>query len=384
MSRSRRAGGHYESRKLWQAVQTHLQRLAWPLLCITALAFAQPASVPKPPPPAKLPLPELAQLGPLRVGYIDNPRFAPLSTSDQVAVLARAKILLKAHFGIEVAFDLQPGSLPIEALFDAVPPAGAALVDRAVFDFKNGTGNVARLVSNTAKQLQADGDNDAAARAFAQPHLRRPPAGESAEAFAKVLVETQLARIAQWHSAAPNAAIDAKPYNEFEYWRFLGALDLPYELLLTNQLIASVEYSSNSVHSALRGGLTNGVTFPSIRSKTGSYSVASSFPFVATDSAVMSLRDGEFASRQEMLEGVAVLVVHELGHQLLHLGHPYGNRACIMTPTELLRFKQWLADLNPSQCALGSSPAMTPGSKINFPDVRGRPVFGQLQPASVN
>ena len=57
-----------------------------------------------------------------------------------------------------------------------------------------------------------------------------------------------------------------------------------------------------------------------------------------------------------------LLAAHELGHQLLHLGHPWGNPACLMYPVPMLAYRATAATLAPARCALGSEPAMTPGA----------------------
>ena len=66
-----------------------------------------------------------------------------------------------------------------------------------------------------------------------------------------------------------------------------------------------------------------------------------------------------------------MLLVHELGHQLLGLGHPFENDACVMNPPQLLRFKEWLKKLNPDKCDVGSSVDMRLG-RLTFRDLRKR------------
>ncbi len=53
---------------------------------------------------------------------------------------------------------------------------------------------------------------------------------------------------------------------------------------------------------------------------------------------------------------------HELGHQLLQLGHSWSNRSCLMRPVELLDFVSWFNEIDAGKCPLGSSPAMEPGA----------------------
>jgi hypothetical protein len=58
----------------------------------------------------------------------------------------------------------------------------------------------------------------------------------------------------------------------------------------------------------------------------------------------------------------AEVLAYELGHLLLHLGHPFGSESCLMSPAPLLRFRTWYDHLDPAQCQPNSSPEMTPGA----------------------
>ena len=92
-----------------------------------------------------------------------------------------------------------------------------------------------------------------------------------------------LERLEQWRQikAADGAPVlDASPYNEWVYWDTLGYGNLPYDLVITNQLIASAEYYGVDIHSAIRGGVTVGTTSYSRTGKYGSYVFMSMFPFL--------------------------------------------------------------------------------------------------------
>ncbi|NJS35838.1 MAG: hypothetical protein HC765_04400 [Brachymonas sp.] len=53
---------------------------------------------------------------------------------------------------------------------------------------------------------------------------------------------------------------------------------------------------------------------------------------------------------------------HELGHQLLHLLHPFGQKHCLMNPVPMFAYRAWAKQLSAKDCALGSSKEMTPGA----------------------
>jgi hypothetical protein len=141
----------------------------------------------------------------------------------------------------------------------------------------------------------------------------------------------------------------------------MAGFPLPYEVIVTNQLIASVEYANNSVHSALRGGITNGFTTPNPQSRYKTTAIVSTYPFIAEDAAIRALRAGESYGRPDALRYAGVLLAHEIGHQLWHLGHPYGRTACVMAPTPLLHFRRWVEGLMPADCPLAQEGPMKPG-----------------------
>jgi hypothetical protein len=131
--------------------------------------------------------------------------------------------------------------------------------------------------------------------------------------------------------------------------------------VLTNQLVASIEYSWQSVHSALRGGITAESTTSGWRTAFGTLFWLSLYPFLSNAPPIRRLRGGAPYTVDEALTLAGAYLAHELGHQLFHLNHPWGNAACVMTPAPLLDFKKWYRTIDPAKCRVGSEPAMTPG-----------------------
>ncbi|ADE11129.1 hypothetical protein [Sideroxydans lithotrophicus] len=174
-----------------------------------------------------------------------------------------------------------------------------------------------------------------------------------------------LERLQQWRAikAADGASVlDASPYNEWVYWDTLGYGKLPYDLVITNQLIASAEYYGVDIHSAIRGGVTVGTTTYNRDSKYGSYVFMSTFPFLDNSGQTMLLRGGEQYSRADAAELAGAYLAHEIGHLLFQFGHPFGQKACVMNPASMLRFKEWFDQLNGADCPIGSRPEMTAGA----------------------
>ena len=91
------------------------------------------------------------------------------------------------------------------------------------------------------------------------------------------------------------------------------------------------------------------------------------YPMLNDNTVLARLRDDEHYSAEQVVEYAAMLLTHELGHLLLHLGHPFGNQHCVMAPTPLLKYRAWIEGIDAGQCPVGSEEQMTPGvAKIEF------------------
>lgn len=312
----------------------------------------------------------------IKLAYVHNEDFPALDDKNLIDIIAEAKKIANNNFKIDIDFVIEKNKIEIEKLFKKIPDESFKIVQARIFDFKSGSGDLNLLINNTKKQIAINGGNFNEIKNFAKPYINFKSDFPDMDEFAESLVEEQLIKIDKWkkEKTGKSFIIDGKPYNEYTYWIMLGGTDLPYELILTNQIIASVEYFGNEVHSAIRGGLSNGFTAPNIKSKTGLMSIVSLFPFMAKDLTTLSLRDGPFVNQKELNIAIAALIIHELGHQIFHFGHPFGNSACIMTPPVLLKFKTWISMLDPEKCPLNSNKMMSLGA-LKFYDVRSQKTY---------
>ncbi len=340
--------------------------LATWMLCVLTSCLALATAVHAQPKPLQqqlpLPLPELGKDLTLRVAYVHNPRFEALPAARLEAVLALAANHLKEHLGLGVAFT-RPAEVPIIKAFAALDPRLARLAETQRLDAAVNDYAVERLARGLLKDLKLEGDL-AAQRRFAEPYLLKPPQDASEAAFARALIDTQLGLLRGWQllkGADGQPLIGKDRFNEYTYWNVLGSTQLPYEVIVTNQVIASAEWEENSVHSAVRGGVSNGITTQSRAGRFQLYSVLSTFPFLDDSPQTVALRGGDRPTPAEADNYMALILAHELGHQLLHLGHPFANPRCLMAPPPVLRFRQWAEGLSATGCRLGSSRENTPG-----------------------
>jgi hypothetical protein len=288
----------------------------------------------------------------LKVAYVVNPGLPGMRPEQIAALLAAARRGVTKNFGVSVEFT-EPEEQSLKILFDRATPGQRRDWGGLSYDFKSGTGDRARLVRGYAAALRSDDSSLDDLIAYAQPHLLAPVPERTYQGLAEAVTATLLARLDQLKSQKlpdGGALIDGTPNNEVLYWVFIGKLSFPYDVVITNQLIASAEYVGSSVHTAIRGGVTNGITTDNPAAPRGVTAIVSTYPLIGEDAVTRSLRGNESYSEADAAKFAGLLLVHEIGHQLLDLGHPYGKTACVMNPPELLRFREWAGRLSPGDC----------------------------------
>lgn len=337
--------------------------LLYAFSCGGLIALAGCTAAPAAPSPRIVPLPVLPA-GPveLRVVHAVNPRLPRMDAAQLEILLAAMSEGVRDHFGIQLRF-APVREVPIDALFRTIPQDRRAKARAESFDFISGRADRAALDRAFAKGFRESGEPLGEMIAFARPHTGPIPADYGV--FGARIAALQLERAGRW--AARRAldggpAIDAQPFNEFPMWLALGYGEVPYEVVLTNQLIAGVEYTFPAVHSAIRGGYSNGITTYSRQSRYGTFSVWSTYGFNTNDAEIVQLRGGESYTPAEAARLAGLSGAHEIGHQLLHVMHPFGQPACLMSPVPMFSYREWASRLSAKDCRVGSSPAMTPGA----------------------
>jgi hypothetical protein len=312
-----------------------------------------------------LPLPVIDPSMPLRVVYAHNPRFERAAPELIAGLLTRTQHLCKLHLGLSLKFG-STQEQGISTLFSGITPSVWSKLKPSTYNPKNGAVYPNLLVKTTQQSLANNLSTVESQIAFAKPHLLSTIVPTDLASLAQALVDTQLARFAAWlaiRGGDGQHLLDGSVYNEYLAWAH-APQTTPWacEVVITNQLLASVEYLNNSVHSALRGGVSNGLTMLSPHSRYGTVSALSLFPFTSQHPLARQLRAETPGKPTNVIEAAAALLTHELGHQLLHLGHPFNSKACVMNPPELLQFDNWTRNLNAAQCPLGNHAENRPGA----------------------
>ncbi len=156
--------------------------------------------------------------------------------------------------------------------------------------------------------------------------------------------------------------IDSANYHQIALWSVLGYGGIPFDIVITNQLVASAETFGFAPHAAMRGGLTNGFTGFSRSGTYGAFAMVSTFPFANDLGDLRDLGPDRVFDPLNTAEFTALILAHEIGHLLLHLGHPWTNASCAMFAVLPGRMGEYKRTVSPEGCPLGSEPAMTPGA----------------------
>ncbi len=313
---------------------------------------------------ASVPLPQIsAQPLELRVAHVVNPRL-PRMSDEQVALMLETMVQATSeHLGIRVRFS-KPVEIPIAQAFSTIPPKFTELAKRDQYNFRSWFAWKSSLAKAFGRGFAKAGEPLEDMALFAQKKGIQLDASNF-EAFGRDAAHLHLDRLNQWlkiKAIDGKSVIDDQAFHEYTLWNMLGYGQMPFELVITNQIIASVEYIQPSIHTAIRGGYTNGITSYNPRTHWGSFSVWSTFAFTSNDTEWLAWREGESYTPDEAAKLAGLAAVHELGHQLLHLLHPFGQKGCIMDPVPMFTYRAWASKLSAKDCPLRSSAAMTPGA----------------------
>ena len=316
---------------------------------------------------ATVALPELSrQPVKLRVASVVNPRFKTLSDEQLSRILTRSQQMVKQYFDIDIIFS-DVDTIPIEDIFKQLSAKVLSARRDEIVDIEHIDEQLREAMQQSVfKTLENYAGNKRNVIEFAQPYLLHPEIKpRDFIEFSYALVDTLISRLEFWRA---QRADDGKPvlendaYHEWVWWDSLGYGELSYDIVITNQLVASAEKYAMDVHSSIRGGVTAGTTTYNKNTVFSSYAYIMVYPMLNDSELLTTLRQDETYSDEQIVNYSAALLTHEIGHLLLHLGHPFGQKYCIMSPTVMLNYRDWYDNLDAERCAVGSNPDMMPGA----------------------
>lgn len=289
----------------------------------------------------------------LRVVYAHNPRFSDLSELQLQAILQNTSVLMKQHFALDVAFEVSK-PVDVAGLFTQLPEQikkqrQSTIVDPGLINQNNLT-RMRNALYAELSEYESDPQN---LMDYARPYLMSDEPVTDIASLARALTDTHVARLRYWYenrAADGKPIIDGSPYNQWVWWDSLGYGALPYDVVITNQLVASIETYDVAMHTSLRGGINGGTMSYSKQGRYGGYVFVSVFALLNDMDMLTSLRDDAHYSDEQIAQYAAATLAHELGHLFFHYGHPYGDSDCLMNPTPLLRYRAWYEGLNAGAC----------------------------------
>jgi hypothetical protein len=300
----------------------------------------------------------------LSVASVVNPRFPELTDMQLQKILDKTAVMVRQHFGLSVSFK-KPVSVSIESFFNYLKDNVKKERGRDIVKFSRVSKDEIRKMRRGVYKTLGQYWNDREVVAdYARPYLLTPYEGDDFKQLARALVDTLLQRLQYWQTQKAKdgkPVINNDPYNEWVWWDSIGYGDMPYDVVITNQIVASAEVYDMSVHSSIRGGITAGTTTYSEQSQFKAYTYIMVYPMLNDSDMLTQLRNDEHYTDEQVVTYSAALLTHELGHLLLHLGHPFGNQNCVMSPTPLLKYREWYEGLDAAQCLINSEEMMTPG-----------------------
>jgi hypothetical protein len=244
----------------------------------------------------------------LRVAHAVNPRFPRLDDTQLKQLLAAAVGATKLHFRVKVDYEGDPAQVSVEELFRLIPARVSKFHRETAQAVRSGPIERDRLIESYRQTILEESAPLADVVAY-MGLLGVDSTGPTnsrlvAEALADHHINLfRLLRDVPADDGKP--LVDGSWFNEWSLWESLGYGDLPFDLVITNQPILSLEYYGTPVHTALRGGMTLGTTLYSKRARYGSAVVWSTFAFTATQPAFVQLRGGALNSSTEAAEVIA-------------------------------------------------------------------------------
>ncbi|MDQ1362425.1 MAG: hypothetical protein QG652_285, partial [Pseudomonadota bacterium] len=260
----------------------------------------------------------------LRIVYARNPRFADLPEAQLQNILQQTSVLMKQHFALDVVFE-NSNPVYVEELFAQLPEKVKQRRQSAIIDPRNADqADLARMRNELYEQLVSSGNRQQNLIDYARPYLLNGQAVNDIASLSRALIDTHLARLRYWYedkASDGKPVIDGSPYNQWVWWDSLGYGNLPYDVVITNQLVASMESYDAAMHASLRGGINGGTMSYSRQGRYGGYVFVSVFALLNDTDMLAGLRDAMHYTDEQIVQYAAATLAHELGHLFFHYDH---------------------------------------------------------------
>lgn len=282
----------------------------------------------------------------LRIAWVSNPRFRDISQNQLQEILALTQEICRERFKVELAFR-RVKRLGVSEYFASY---------RYALQQDEKTNTHMLPISPESIQPLAESFLASTYRDISTEELHaavRNQEGVENIDFSKgaenIFVQVARIHIAKMETIKKIICADGQPlirddfFNEYMAWTYICEHQNDYDLVITNQLLASAESYYPDIHSSMRGGISSGFTERS-PTRLGAAVIVTVFPFLAEYDFFTQARGSDYDSKTAN-RCIAYLLAHEIGHMLLYRGHHYDHPGCIMRPTPGLKYKEWVAEL---------------------------------------
>lgn len=281
----------------------------------------------------------------LRVGLLENARLASLPSAEIEAILEATTTLAREQYGMDIAFHVV-GRKPVATFFSTYE---TAMMNRfRLYEYIREISMESREDLFRSLILEYSGTPFPDLKAFA---IRAEPDLDSMDLENKGTLLRKVAEIhlkklmdLQAHSLPDGKALlEDNLYHQFMAWHALLQNQEDYEVILTNQILASVETFHPEIHGSLRGGVATGFVAPSPNPYGGAVLV-SLFPIISDLEIFTRHRETAYGKR-EIREACSFMLMHELLHLLDFRKHHFDHQGCLMNPAPGFQYLEWAREI---------------------------------------
>jgi len=258
----------------------------------------------------------------LRYAFIENPDVPTFTLEEWQIVLDTASEAVDEHFGLNVQFaggesiDLEETFSRLDVLMTEEQKGQIAPMNTAEIDWHRMVEAIEETLPETNLELIAAlnyleryaGRDLGPIRGNTISERRRSLAVLASLQLAEAL--DNMAHNLEWELTGDPQRVSEFGYNEWVYWDALPSLGMPYEVLLTNQAVVSVEYAPYPLHIITRAGVTAGTTSGNPTARFGTSSWVTSFPFIDLSPNFGDLRGASYW-REDSARYAGLLLAHE-------------------------------------------------------------------------
>ena len=282
----------------------------------------------------------------IKVGYVINPRLEKMQDEDFSKMIVQVKKLAVERLDLELIIR-KVNVFPISGLID--PHREKILKDRKFSEHrvKTDESSTLALYEGLKKAFQKLPDTEIIAAVRNQANAAEIDISRNRNDIILQVAMLHVRKMKEIEAiivpSDKGSLIRDDLRNEFLAWDFVNERQDRFDLIFTNQLMASIETYLPAIHTSMRGGITNGFAGRS-RGTYGGTVIMTTFPY-HNRSAFFTRARGRDYTREQVIDTIAHTTVHELAHLFKYRKHYYDHPGCVMRPPNGLHYLEWMNEL---------------------------------------